>query len=80
MPHVNYFLSLPVDLYAEFCEIARLRGMSLSDFVIESMIENAEAHLHDGNGKTTPPPPHQSNKEAAQFAPRRRPAHSGSNP
>ena len=31
MSQVNYFLSLPNDLYTEFCEIARLWGMSFSD-------------------------------------------------
>ena len=45
MPHVNHFLSLPSDLYAEFSEIARLRGMSMSDFMLESLIKNADAYL-----------------------------------
>ena len=48
MPSVNLFLSLPSDLHAELYEFARQRGISLSDIVIESLLDNAEAHRRRG--------------------------------
>ncbi len=45
MSHVNHFLTLPADLYAELREIAHLRGMSLSDFMLECLMKNSDAHL-----------------------------------
>ncbi len=44
MQHVNHFLSLPLDLHAELCRYAQLRGMSLSDILFESIVTAAEEH------------------------------------
>ena len=44
MTFVHHFLSLPSDLHEELSLIAERRGISLSDLLIESLVQNAEAH------------------------------------
>lgn len=44
MPFVNHFISLPLDLHTELAEIARQRGISLSDILFESLLNAAEDH------------------------------------
>lgn len=44
MPYVNHFISLPLDLHSELSEIARQRGISLSDILFESLLNAAEEH------------------------------------
>ena len=66
MPTVNHFLSLPSELYTELQEIARVRGMSMSDFVLESLMKNADAHLPLQHASTSLPYASQSGRETSR--------------
>lgn len=44
MAYVHHFISLPLDLHSELTEIARQRGISLSDILFESLLNAAEEH------------------------------------
>lgn len=44
MHHVNHFIALPLDLHKELCEIARERGINVSDFLVESVLNAVEDH------------------------------------
>jgi post-segregation antitoxin (ccd killing protein) len=44
MSSVHHFVSLPLALHDELNELAQQRGVSVSDILIESLVEHLEEH------------------------------------
>ena len=48
MAELNVFVAFPDDLFAEATELARMKGYSLSDLIVEALSESVESHQRCG--------------------------------